>query len=177
MRQEAGEPLGACGVEHLFLSCVFLGVALDRRGLIASLSASCSRQLRASGRNMRGVIIERIRFQFASCIRNLKSGRSIFPHFPIRTTPARPPAPLIQPEKALVRGAEGARVDPLVHGLENRDGRHPGRWSKVAPLHASAYDAQNVVVRVVKSKKSRSTPRVGWQGFLDDETKYVFERF
>ena len=43
------------------------------------------------------------------------------------------------------------------------------------PLHASAYDAQNVVVRVVKSKKSRSTPRVGWQRFLDDETKYVFE--
>ena len=67
------------------------------------------------------------------------------------------PTPPIQPEETLVSSAKVARVDSLVHGLEERDVSDSGRWAKVAPLHTGAYDAQDVV-RVVEANKSGSPP-------------------
>ena len=46
----------------------------------------------------------------------------------------------------------------LVYGLEDRDVSDSGRWAKVAPLHAGAYDAQDIDVSVVEAKKSRPPP-------------------
>ena len=73
----------------------------------------------------------------------------------IDTAVARPPVPPIHPEKTRVGRVEETRVDPLVHGLEDRDVSDSGRWAKVAPLHAGTYDARDVVVSVVNAKKSR----------------------
>ena len=57
------------------------------------------------------------------------------------TAVARPPVPPIQPEETHVGRVEETCVDPLVHGLEDRDVSDRGRWAKIAPLHAGAYDA------------------------------------
>ena len=59
----------------------------------------------------------------------------------IDTAVARPPVPPIQPEETRVGRVEETCVDPLVHGLEDRDVSDRGRWAKIAPLHAGAYDA------------------------------------
>ena len=88
---------------------------------------------------------------------------------------SRPPTPPIQPEETLVSSAEESRVDPLVHGLEDRDVSDGGRGAKVAPLHTGAYDAQDVVVRVVEANKSGSPPCARRKGFLDCNTKHIFK--
>ena len=93
----------------------------------------------------------------------------------IDTAGARPAAPPIQPDETLVGRLEEPRVGPLVHGLEDRDLSDSGLWAKVAPLHAGAYDAQDVVVSVVEAKKSRPPPRVRRKGFVDGDAKYTFE--
>ena len=78
----------------------------------------------------------------------------------------RPAARPIQPEETPVGRLEGARVDPLVHVLKERYVSDSGRWAKGAPLHAGAYDAQDVVVSVVEIKKSRPPSRVGEERLL-----------
>ena len=88
---------------------------------------------------------------------------------------ARRPTPSIQPEETFVGSAEKTGVNPLVHGLEDCDVSDGGRWPKVAPLHAGANDAQDVVVSVVKAEKSRPPPRADRKGFLDCDTKYIFK--
>jgi hypothetical protein len=88
---------------------------------------------------------------------------------------ARPPTPSIQPEETFVGSAEESSVDPFVHGLEDCDVSDSSRWAKVAPLDACAYDAQDVVVRVVEAKKSGSPPCGRRKGLLDCNTKYIFE--
>ena len=71
---------------------------------------------------------------------------------------ARPAAPPIQPKDTFVGRLEEARVDPHVHDLEDRDVSDSGRWATEAPLHAGAYDAQDVVVSVVEGESSFSLP-------------------
>ena len=76
----------------------------------------------------------------------------------IDTAVARPAAPPIQSEETLVARLEEARVDSLVHGLEDHDVSDSGRWAKVAPLHAGPYDAQDVVVSVVEGQEEQAAP-------------------
>ena len=81
----------------------------------------------------------------------------------------------MQPEETFVGSAEESRVEPFVHGLEDSDVSDSGRWAKVAPLHACAYDAKDVIERVVEAKKSGTSSCGRRKGFLDCDTKYIFE--